>query len=53
MKKAGELSGYKVTIDPAQSVLTTDEVEINIEKIGVGVMRKITVNIKNVTQIST
>lgn len=52
MQKAKELSGYHVTIDPAQNVLSTSEVEFVIEKIGVGVMRKFKVNIKNVTSIT-
>ena len=45
MEKAGELSGYKVEIDPEQDVLSTGEVEIVIKKVAVGVMRKIKVRI--------
>lgn len=45
MEKAGELSGYKVEIDPDQDVLSTSEVEIVIRQVAVGVMRKIKVKI--------
>ena len=45
MEKAGELSGYKVEIDPEQDVLSTSEVEIVIQQVAVGVMRKIKVKI--------
>ena len=45
MEKAGELSGYKVEIDPEQDVLSTSEVEIVIKQVAVGVMRKIKVKI--------
>lgn len=52
MEKARELSGYKVEIDPNQDVLSTSQVEFVIQKVGVGVMRKFKVTIKNTTQIS-
>lgn len=45
MEKAGELSGYKVEIDPEQDVLSTSEVEIVIRQVAVCVMRKIKVKI--------
>lgn len=45
MEKAGELSGYKVEIDPEQDVLSTSEVEIVIKQVAVGVMRRIKVKI--------
>ncbi len=45
MEKAGELSGYKVAIDPEQDVLSTSTVEIVIKQVAVGVMRKIKVKI--------
>lgn len=45
MEKAGELSGYKVEIDPEQDVLGTGEVEIVIRQVAVGVMRRIKVKI--------
>lgn len=45
MEKAGELSGYKVEIDPEQDVLSTSEVEIVIRQVAVGIMRRIKVKI--------
>ena len=45
MEKAGELSGYKVEIDPEQDILSTSEVEIVIRQVAVGVMRRIKVKI--------
>ena len=45
MEKAGELSGYKVEIDPEQDVLSTSTVEIVIKQVAVSVMRKIRVRI--------
>lgn len=45
MEKAGELSGYKVEIDPDQDVLSTGRVEVVIRQVAVGVMRKIHVRI--------
>ncbi len=45
MEKAGELSGYKVDIDPEQDILSTSEVEIVIKQVAVGVMRRIKVKI--------
>lgn len=41
MRKAGELSGVSVEIDPDQNVLATSEVEFVINQVGVGVLRKI------------
>jgi hypothetical protein len=51
MEKAGELSGYAVEIDPAQNVLASSQVEIQIKKVPVGVMRKVLVKIGYTTQI--
>ena len=45
MEKAGELSGFKVEIDPEQDVLSTSTVEIVIKQVSVGVMRRIKVKI--------
>lgn len=45
MEKAGELSGYKVEINPDQDVLSTSEVEVVIKQVAVGVMRRIKVKI--------
>ena len=52
MEKAGEISGYKVEIDPAQNVLATSALEIVIKKVPVGVMRKVTVKIGYTTSLS-
>lgn len=51
MEKAGELSGYKVEIDPEQNVLTTSELEIVVKKVPVGVMRKMKVKIGYTTSL--
>jgi hypothetical protein len=51
MERAGELSGYKVEIDPAQNVLATSHVEIQIKNVPVGVMRKVLVKIGYTTKI--
>jgi hypothetical protein len=51
MERAGELSGYKVEVNPAQNVLATSEVEFVIKKVGVGVMRKIKVKIGFTTKL--
>ena len=40
MEKAGELSGYKVMIDPEQNVLSSGEIEFCILNVPVGVMRR-------------
>ncbi len=45
MEKAGELSGYKVEIDPDQDVLGTGTVEVLIKQVAVGVMRRIKIKI--------
>ena len=45
MEKAGELSGYKVVIDPNQNVLSTSQVEMVIKQVPVGVMRKLSIKI--------
>lgn len=45
MKKAGELSGYVVEIDPEQNVLASSTVEFVIKNVAVGVFRKGVVNI--------
>jgi hypothetical protein len=52
MEKARELSGYLVSIDPDQNVLSTSEIEIVVQKVGVGVMRKFKVYIKNVEKLT-
>ena len=51
MQTAGELSGYAVEIDPAQNVLATSELEIQIKNVPVGVMRKVLVKIGYTTKL--
>ncbi len=45
MEKAGELSGYKVEIDPEQDVLSTSTIEMVIKNVAVGVARRINIKI--------
>lgn len=45
MERAGELSGYRVNIDPEQDVQSTDEVEFVIENVAVAVMRHVKIKI--------
>lgn len=45
MTKAGELSGYKVYIDPDQDILRTSTIEVVIRNVPVGVARKFTLRI--------
>lgn len=45
MEKAGELSGYKVEIDPDQDVLSSSTVEFVIKNVAVGVMRHVRIKI--------
>lgn len=52
MENAGELSGYKVEIDPDQNVIANSEVEIIIKKVPVGVMRKVHVKIGFASSLS-
>ncbi len=52
MERAGELSGYRVEIDPAQNVLATSELEIQIKNVPVGVMRKVIVKIGYTTSLN-
>lgn len=52
MEKEGELSGYAVTIDPDQNVLSTSQVEFVIQKVGVAVMRKAKINISYTTSLT-
>ena len=51
MEKAGELSGYKVGIDPEQDVLSTSTVEVVIQNVPVGVVRKMHVKIGYVKSV--
>lgn len=52
MEKNGELSGYKVEIDPEQNVLTSSEVEIVIKNVAIGVMRKMKIKIGYTEKLS-
>lgn len=52
MEKKGELSGYKVEIDPEQNVLSSSEVEIVIKNVAKGVMRKVRIKIGYTTKLS-
>lgn len=45
MERAGELSGYKVEIDPAQDVAATSMVEFVIKNVAVPVMRHVRIKI--------
>lgn len=45
MEKAGELSGYRVEIDPDQDVLSTSAIEMVIKNVPVGVARRINIKI--------
>lgn len=45
MEKAGELSGYRVEIDPEQDVLKTSSLEVVVKQVPVGVVRRIHVKI--------
>ena len=51
MEKAGELSGYKVEIDPEQNVLSTGLVEVVIKNVPMGIMRKVNVKIGYTTKL--
>lgn len=51
MEKAGELSGYKVEVDPNQNVLSTSTVEIIVKQVAVGVMRRVNVKLSYTTKI--
>lgn len=45
MERAGELSGYRVEINPEQNVLATSQLEVQIKNVPVGVMRKVLIKI--------
>ena len=51
MERDGELSGWRVLIDPAQNVLSSSVVEIVIKNVPVGVMRRIRVKIGFTTKL--
>lgn len=45
MKRDGELSGFKVMIDPNQSILSTSKLAVVVKLIPVGVLREVKVSI--------
>jgi len=45
MVSDGELSGYKIVVDPTQNVQSTGTIVLTIQLLGVGIARNITVNI--------
>lgn len=51
MEKAGELSGYRVKIDPDQNILATSQIEFQIRKVAVGVVRRMNVRIGYTTKL--
>lgn len=52
MERAGELSGYRVSINPEQNIIVSSELEIVVAKVPVGVARAIKIKIGYVTQLS-
>lgn len=52
MEAAGELSGYRVEIDPEQNVISTSQLEIVIKNVPTGVMRKVNVKIGFTTALN-
>ena len=51
MVSAGEISAYKVIIDPVQNVLSTNTLIISLQIIPVGVANNITINVGFVTSL--
>lgn len=45
MVQAGEISAYKINVDPRQNVQATSNIVVTIQIVGVGVSRNITVNL--------
>ncbi len=52
MQRDGELSGFGVTINPAQDVLATSKLEISVALVPVGVARQILINIGFTVKLS-
>lgn len=52
MERAGELSGYKVYVNPEQNVLSSSTVEFVIKQVPTGVMRKVNVKIGFATKLN-
>lgn len=51
MEKSGELSGYKVFIDPKQNVVDTSTLEVVVKNVAVGTLRTIKVKISSVSKL--
>lgn len=51
MQRDGEISGFKIYINPDQEVLTTSKLEVAIKIVPVGVLREIVVNLGFTLQI--
>lgn len=51
MVSSGEISAYKVIIDPVQNVLSTNTLTISLQIVPVGVANNITINIGFVTSV--
>lgn len=45
MERDGEISGFKININPDQEVLTTSKLEVTIKIVPVGVLRELVVNL--------
>ena len=45
MEKRGEISGHRVAINPDQNVLATGEIEFQIQKVPIGVVRRMRIKI--------
>ena len=52
MEIAGEVSAWKVLIDPTQNVLSTSKLTLTIQNVPVGVARNIEINSGFTTKIA-
>jgi hypothetical protein len=52
MEAANELSGYRVTIDPAQNILATSELTIVITNVPTGTLRNINIPISYTSKLN-
>ncbi len=52
MERDSELSGFLVSIDPSQDVLTTSNVVVDVDLVPIGVARTITVNVGFVVSLN-
>lgn len=51
MERAGEISGKEVYINPAQNILSTSELEVDIKDVPTGVIRNMKIRIGHVSKI--